>query len=47
MSRVNEKIFLVQRESCECKCRLDESICNLKQKQNHRECWCECKELDD
>ena len=32
MSRVNEKIFLVQRESCECKCRLDESICNLKQK---------------
>ena len=32
---------------CECKCGLDESVCNSKQKWNHDECRCECKELDD
>ena len=26
--------FLVQHESCECKCRFSESICNSKQKWN-------------
>ena len=37
----------IQHESCECKYRFNESVCNLKQRWNHDECWCECKELDD
>ena len=28
MSRLNETRFLVQHESCDCKCRLNESVCN-------------------
>ena len=32
MSRVNQKKFLVQNESCEYKCGLTENICNSKQK---------------
>ena len=28
----NETRFLVQHESCECKCRLDENVSNSKQK---------------
>ena len=46
MSEVKETTFLVQHESCECKCRFNESVCNLKPKQKHNECWCECKGLD-
>ena len=46
MSGVNETRFLVQHESCNCKCRLNESVCNSKQRWNHDECWCEYKELD-
>ena len=44
---VNETRFLVQNKLCECKCGLNESVCNSKQKWNHNECWCECKKLDD
>ena len=46
---VNETKFLVEHESCECKCRLNESVCNLKQKRSHDECCHnnKCKELDD
>ena len=29
---VNELTFLVQRESCECECRLNECLCNPKHK---------------
>ena len=47
MSGVNETRFLVQHESCNCKCELNESVCNSKQKWNHNKRWCECKELDD
>ena len=32
MSKVNETRLLVQHESCECKCGLNESVCNSKQK---------------
>ena len=32
---------------CKCKCGLNESVCNSKQKWSRDECWCECKELDD
>ena len=46
MSEVNETRFLVQHQSCECKCRLNESVCNSKQKLKHDECWFECKEFD-
>ena len=31
MSGLNETNFLVQHESCECKCRLNKSVCNSKQ----------------
>ena len=40
MSCVNETRFLAQHELCECKCGLNESVCNSKQ------CRFECKELD-
>ena len=30
-----------------CKCRLDASICNNKQRWNEDKCKCECKELID
>ena len=33
-SGLNET-FLAQHQSCKCKCRLNESICNPKQKWNH------------
>ena len=45
--RVNEIWLLVQYESCECKCRLNKSVRNPKQKKNHHKFWCECKELND
>ena len=44
---VNDARFLVQNESFECKCGLNESICISKQKWDHDDCQCECKELDD
>ena len=47
ISGVNETRFLVQHESSECKCRLNEHVCNSKQKWNDNEGKCECKELDD
>ena len=34
-------------EMCKCKCRLDTSGCNNKQRWNDDKCWCECKELID
>ena len=45
ISDENETGFLVQHELCECKCGLNKSVCNAKQKQNHDKCWCQCKEL--
>ena len=47
MSLVNKTRFLVQDESCESKSELNKSVCNSKQKRNHGEYQCECKELDD
>ena len=34
-------------ETCKCKCRLDASVCNNKQRWNNDKCQCECKELID
>ena len=45
--RINETRFLVQHESFECKCGLNESVCDSKEKRNHNECRCDCKELYD
>ena len=32
-------------KTCKCKCRLDASVCNNKQKWNEDKCRCDCKEL--
>ena len=45
MPRTNEKRHIKWHESCKCKCRLDASVCNNKQRWNNDKCWCECKEL--
>ena len=34
-------------KTCKCKCRLDASVCNNKQRWNKDKCMCECKELID
>ena len=34
-------------KTCKCRCKLDASICNNKQKWNDDKCRCECKELVD
>ena len=47
MSGINGTRFEVQHESCECKCGLNESICNSNQNWDPGESWCECKELDN
>ena len=45
MLGVNETTFLVQQESFDCKCGLNESACNSKQKWNHDEYRCECHKI--
>ena len=47
MSEVNETRFLLQHESCECKCETNENVSNLKQKWNRDKCWCDCKQLNN
>ena len=47
MARVNEARLLVQHKSYVCKCRLNKSVCNSKQKWNHDEYRCECKKFND
>ena len=43
MSKTNETRHIEWHETC--KCRLDESVCNNKQRWNEDKCGCECKEL--
>ena len=43
MSRTNETRDIKWHETCKCKCRLDASICNIKQRWNDDKCRCECK----
>ena len=45
MSRTNETRHIKSRKTCKCKCRLDASVCNSKQRWNDDKCRCECKEL--
>ena len=47
MSRTNETRYIEWNETCNCKCRLDASICNNKQRWNNDKCRSECKELID
>ena len=47
MSRTNETRYIKWHEAQKCKCRLDPSVCNNKQRWNEDEYSCECKELID
>ena len=47
MSRPNETRYIECHETCKCKCRIDASVCNIKQRWNKDKCRCECKELVD
>ena len=47
MSRNKEKRHIEWHKTCKCKCRLDASVCNNKQRWNEDKCRCECKELID
>ena len=47
VSRTNETRHIKWHETCKCKCRLDASVCNNKQRWNDDKCRCECKELID
>ena len=47
MSRTNGTRHIKWHETCNCKCRLDASVCNNKQCWNNDKCRCECKELVD
>ena len=47
MSKTNEIRLIKWNETCKCKCRLDTSVCNNKQRWNNDKSSCECKELID
>ena len=47
MSRTNETTSIEWHETCKCICRLNEIICNNKQRWNKDKCRCECEELVD
>ena len=47
MSRTNKTRHIKWHETSKCKCSLDTSVCNNKQRWNNDKCRCECKELID
>ena len=47
VSRTNETRYIEWYETCKCKCTLDASVCNNKQRWNDDKCRCECKKLID
>ena len=47
ISRANETTHIEWHETCNCKCRLDASVCNNNQRWNDDKCRCECIELID
>ena len=47
VSRTNETSHIEWHKTCKCKCRLDASVCNNKQRWNKDKCMFECKELID
>ena len=44
MSRTNETRHIECHETCECRCRLDASVCNNKQRWNEDKCRYVCRE---
>ena len=47
LSRTNETRSIKRHKTYKCICRLNEVICNNKQRWNEEKCRCECKELID
>ena len=47
MLRANETRHIKLHQTCKCKCRLDASFSNIKQRWNNDKCRYECKELID
>ena len=47
ISRTNETRHIEWHKTFKCKCRLDASVCNNKQRWNEGKCRCECKKLID
>ena len=47
MSKTNETRHKDWHETCKCKCKLDASVYNNKQRWNENQCRCECRELID
>ena len=47
ISRTNETRYIKSHETYKCKCRLDASVCNNKQRWNDDKCRCKCEELID
>ena len=47
VSRTNETRYIEWYETCKCKCTLDASVYNNKQRWNDDKCRCECKKLID
>ena len=47
MSRSNETRHIEWHQTCKCKCRLNASVFNNKQRWNEDRCRCQCKELVD
>ena len=47
MTLTNETKSIKWYETCKCICRLNQIICNNKQRWNKDKCRCECKELID
>ena len=45
ISRTNETRHIEWHKTCKCKCRLDTSVCNNKQRWNEDKCRCKYKEL--
>ena len=45
MSRTNDARHIERHETYKCKCRLDASVCNNKQRWNKDKCRFECKKL--
>ena len=47
MTKTNETRHIKGYKYCKCKCRLDASVCNNKQRWNEDKCRCGCKKLID
>ena len=47
ISRTNQTRHIEWHKTCKCKCKLDVSVCNNKQRWNEDKCRCEYKELID